>query len=109
VSRTFVFCVFQFSVPTWGAVELLANVTLFFPPVYFATLATRRPLLMLAAGTALSAAIEVVQGLMPNTGRSCDTNDWAMNTAGAVAAVLLASATSAFARRTRPVESSDAE
>lgn len=107
LGRSFVFCVVQFSVPTWRAVELLANVALFFPPVYFATLATREPLLMLAAGTALSATIEVVQGLIPAIGRSCDTNDWAMNTAGTIVAVLLASATMAFTRRKRPAEASD--
>lgn len=107
LGRSFVFCVLQFSVPTLRTVEQLGNVALLFPPVFFATLATRRPLLMLAAGTALSAAIEVVQGLIPAIGRSCDTNDWAMNTAGTVVAVLLASATIALARRMRPVEASD--
>jgi hypothetical protein len=96
--RSFVFCVVQFSMPRLGSVELLANVALFVPPVFFATLATRRPLLTLAAGTALSAAIEVVQGLVPAIGRACDTNDWAMNTAGAVVAVLLATATTALTR-----------
>jgi hypothetical protein len=55
-------CVVQFSMPTLTTVELMANVALFFPPVLFATLATRRPLLMLAAGAGLSAAIEAVQG-----------------------------------------------
>jgi hypothetical protein len=96
--RRVVSCVVQFSMPRLGSVELLANVALFVPPVFFATLATRRPLLTLAAGTALSAAIEVVQGLVPAIGRACDTNDWAMNTAGAVLAVLLATATAAFTR-----------
>jgi len=102
--RSFAFCVVQFSMPTLGSVELLANVALFFPPVFFATLATRKPLLTLAAGTALSAAIEIIQGLLPAIGRSCDTNDWAMNTAGAVVAVILASATMALTRRKQPME-----
>ena len=83
----------QFSLPTLGSVELLANVALFFPPVFFATPATRRPLLMLAAGAGLSAAIEAAQAVLPVIGRACDTNDWAMNTTGMILAVLLASAT----------------
>lgn len=85
----------------------MANVALFFPPVFFATLTTRNPLLTLAAGVTLSAAIEVIQGLVPAIGRSCDTNDWAMNAAGAVIAVLLATATMALTRREHPVEVSD--
>jgi glycopeptide antibiotics resistance protein len=107
LGRSFVFCVIQFSMPTLRSVELLANVALFFPPVFFATLATRKPLLTLATGTALSAAIEIIQGLLPAIGRSCDTNDWAMNTAGATVAAILASATMAFTRRKRPAEASD--
>ena len=84
-------CVVQFFVPTLRSIELLANVALFFPPVYFAALATRRPLLTLAVATGASAAIEAFQALAPVIGRACDTNDWAMNTVGAVVAVLLAS------------------
>jgi glycopeptide antibiotics resistance protein len=105
--RSFVFCVVQFSMPTMRAVELLANVALFFPPVFFATLATHRPLLVLAAGAVLSASIEVIQGLIPAIGRSCDTNDWAMNTAGTVVAVLLASAITLLIRRKQPAEASN--
>jgi VanZ like family len=107
LGRSFVFCVAQFVMPKPGSVELLANVALLFPVVFFATLATRRPLLMLAAGTTLSAAIEVVQGLFPAIGRSCDTNDWAMNTAGVVAATLLATATAVVARRKQPTKTPD--
>ncbi|GAB3435788.1 VanZ family protein [Actinophytocola sediminis] len=96
--RAYAVCTLQFAMPTLGTVELLANVALFIPPVFFATLATRRPLLTLAVGTALSAAIEAVQALAPAIGRACDTNDWAMNTAGAVIAVLLAGGTSKLSR-----------
>lgn len=53
-------CTVQFSLPALGRVELLANVALFVPPVFLATLLTRRPLGMLAAGSALSAAIEAL-------------------------------------------------
>jgi len=97
--RAYEFCAVQFAMPTWGTVELLANVALFFPPVFFAALATRRPLPMLAAGTATSAAIELIQALIPAIGRACDTNDWAMNTTGALTATLTAQATLALAGR----------
>lgn len=107
LGRSFVFCVFQLSMPTLRSVELLANVAMFIPPVFFATLATRKPLLTLAAGTALSATIEVIQGLIPAIGRSCDTNDWAMNTAGTIIAVLLAAATLALTKRRRSAATAD--
>jgi hypothetical protein len=85
-----VLCVVQFSVPTPGSVELLANVALFLPPAFFATLATRRPLVVLAAGVGLSAAIEALQAVVFAIGRACDTNDWMMNTIGVAVGVLLA-------------------
>ncbi|MFD2470656.1 VanZ family protein [Amycolatopsis silviterrae] len=96
----YVACAVQFSVPTLTSVEPLANLALFFPPVFFAALATRRPVLMLAAGAGLSAGIEAVQALVPAIGRACDTNDWEMNTVGAILAVLLASGTIVLANRT---------
>jgi hypothetical membrane protein len=95
-----VVCAVQFYLPTLNRVEVLANVALFVPPVYFATLATRRPLLIVLAGVTLSAMIEAVQALVPAIGRACDTNDWAMNTSGMVLGVLLAAATFALIRRT---------
>jgi glycopeptide antibiotics resistance protein len=104
--RAYETCAVQFSLPSLGTVELLANVALFFPPVFFAALATRRPLLMLVAGTGLSAALEALQALVPAIGRSCDTNDWMMNTIGAVAGTLVAWGTIALnakrPRRPRP-------
>ncbi len=100
--RAYEVCAIQFYLPTFGTVELWANVALFFPPVFFASLATRRPLPMLAAGAALSALIEAIQALVPAIGRACDTNDWAMNTAGTAVAVLLAAATIALADRNSP-------
>lgn len=81
-----ILCTVQFSVPTLGAVESLANVALFLPPVCFAALASRRPVTMLAAGSALSAVIETFQALVPAIGRACDTDDWLMNTIGALLA-----------------------
>jgi hypothetical protein len=47
-----------------------------------------------------------MQYLFPEIGRTCDTNDWAMNTAGTVAAALLASATMRLPRRKQPAEPS---
>jgi glycopeptide antibiotics resistance protein len=94
--------VVQFALPTLGSVELLANVALFFPLVFFATLATRRPVLVLAAGTGLSAVIEAVQAALHDIGRSCDTNDWFMNTIGVVLGVLAAVATIALGNRRMP-------
>jgi hypothetical protein len=92
-------CTVQFDLPTLGTVELLANVALFVPPVFLATLATRRPLLTIAAGSALSAAIEATQALIPTIGRACDSNDWLMNTIGTTAGVLLATTTIALTPR----------
>jgi hypothetical protein len=89
-------CTVQFALPTWGSVELLANAALFVPPVFFATLVTRRPLAVLVAGSGLSVLVEAVQALAPAIGRACDTNDWMMNTLGAGVGVLLAVGTVAL-------------
>jgi VanZ family protein len=56
---------------------------LFVPPALLLAVATRRPVLALLLGASLSAAIELVQALVPAIGRSCDTNDWTSNTIGA--------------------------
>lgn len=82
-------CTVQFSVPRLGSVELLANVALLLPLTFFAALASRRPGLTLIGGMALSATIEALQALVPAIGRSCDTNDWSMNTLGALVAASL--------------------
>lgn len=82
-------CTVQWSLPSWGAVELLANVALFVPPALLATAATRRPWAVLLAGSALSLGIEAVQAVTTGLGRACDTTDWTSNTLGAAAGVLL--------------------
>jgi glycopeptide antibiotics resistance protein len=102
-----VVCTVQFYLPTLGRLEMLANVALFVPPVYFAALATRRPVLIALAGVALSAVIEAVQALVSEIGRACDTNDWAMNTGGVVLGVFLASATIALTNRTTSSEAGE--
>ena len=85
-------CTVQFFLPSLTTVELLANVALLLPAAFFASLATRRPLLVAAVGSAGSAGLEAVQALVPAIGRACDTNDWAMNSLGVLAAALLAGA-----------------
>ena len=83
-------CTVQWSLPTFGRVELMANVVLFVLPVLFAGVASKKPLLMLLAASALSVIIEVFPALVPAIGRSCDTNDWLNNTIGAAVGAVLA-------------------
>ena len=95
-----VFCTVQFSVPFQG-IDTLANVALLFPLTLFAALLTNRPVPVVAAASGLSAAIELVQALLPSLGRACDTNDWFMNTVGAVLAGLLSAGIITVDRRQR--------
>jgi hypothetical protein len=95
-------CTVQFALPSLGSVELLANLALFLPPAFAATLLLRRPLLVLGVAVGASAVIETLQALLPALDRACDTNDWAMNTAGAGVGVLLALATLALSRHRAP-------
>ncbi|QHC58885.1 VanZ family protein [Rathayibacter sp. VKM Ac-2760] len=83
-----VFCTVQFSVPFDG-IDTLANVALLLPGTLLLGVALGRPLAVAAAVSGLSALIELVQATVPSIGRSCDTNDWFMNTIGAVLAALL--------------------
>lgn len=83
-------CTLQWSLPTPGRVELMANVVLFVVPLLLAGLASRRPLLALVAGSALSVGLEALQAYVPAIGRSCDTTDWLCNTLGAVLGAALA-------------------
>jgi hypothetical protein len=94
-------CTVQFSLPGLGSVELLANVALFVPAAVFAVLLSRRPLLVLAAAAGTSAAIETLQAVLGGLERACDTNDWAMNTAGAVLGMLLGITVQALPARRR--------
>ncbi|MDY0893237.1 VanZ family protein [Frigoribacterium sp. CFBP9030] len=98
-------CTVQFSVPFQG-IETLANVAMLLPLVLFLGTATNRPLTILAGAVALSAVIEVVQALTPVLGRRCDTNDWAMNTVGAVLGAVIALVICAIDRRRRATASS---
>ncbi|MFC8797837.1 VanZ family protein [Promicromonospora sp. NPDC057138] len=91
-------CAVQFGVPSLNILEL-ANMALFLVPVFFAALATRRPLVLFVAGAGLSALVEALQGLIPALGRACDTDDWVINTLGAAAGALLALGVLALAKR----------
>lgn len=82
-------CTAQLSVP-FGGIETLANVAMLLPLVVFLGTATNRPFSVLAGAVVLSAAIEVVQALAPVLGRRCDTDDWFMNTVGALLGAVVA-------------------
>jgi hypothetical protein len=68
----------------------LLNVLLFVPAAGMLTLASGRPADGIAAGIGLSAAVEAVQALIPQLGRSCQLHDLIANTLGAFAGVGLA-------------------
>jgi glycopeptide antibiotics resistance protein len=91
-------CAAEWSVPTLGAVELMANVVLFVPPVLLFGTAIGRPLLVLVGASATSATIELLQALVPALGRSCSTNDWLANTLGSLLGAGLAAAALAASR-----------
>ena len=92
-------CAFEWDLPSFGAVELMANVILFAPVTLLAGIVTRRPVVALLAASGASAAVEGVQALAPVLGRSCSTNDWLSNTLGAVLGAVLAAAALRIARR----------
>ncbi|MCA1188746.1 MULTISPECIES: VanZ family protein [unclassified Saccharopolyspora] len=77
----------------------LSNVLLFVPLVFFAVLATRKPLVVLVSAIGLSAAIELLQ-VATNRG-VCETQDFLNNSVGAaVAAAVAATLISRFPGRT---------
>ena len=88
--RLFERCTVQWSLPTPGRVELMANVVLFVAPVLFAAVTIRRPVVVLVVASLLSAGLETLQALVVAIGRSCDTNDWLSNTIGAAIGAILA-------------------
>jgi len=76
-------CTIQWMLPTPNRVELFANVVLFVAPAMLVGVATRRPLVALAAGSGLAVILEAIQAAVPAIGRSCDTTDWLSNSIGA--------------------------
>jgi hypothetical protein len=91
-------CAVEWNVPTLGAVELMANVVLFVPPVLFFGVAIGRPLVVLLGASVTSGLIELLQALAPVLGRSCSTNDWLSNTLGSVLGAALAASAIAISR-----------
>ena len=85
-------CTVQWSLPTPGRVELMANVVLFVGPALLAGVAARRPALAFVCLSGLSGALEALQALVAGLGRSCDTTDWVSNTIGAAIGAGLAAA-----------------
>lgn len=75
----------------------LLNALLFVPLVFFAVLATRRPLVVLVSTIALSAVIEMVQPLTRRGLR--ETQDFFNSSAGAVVAAAVAAGVLALRRR----------
>jgi hypothetical protein len=91
-------CAVEWTFPTLGAVELVANVVLFAPVALLAGVLTRRPAATFLVASAASAAIEVVQAFATALGRSCSTDDWLSNTLGALLGAVLAVAALRLAR-----------
>ncbi|QBX55116.1 VanZ family protein [Nocardioides seonyuensis] len=83
-------CAVEWDFPTFGAVELMANVVLFVPPVLLLGVAIRRPWVVWLVASVVSCLIEATQALVPALGRSCSTNDWLANTLGAALGAALA-------------------
>ena len=80
----------------------LLNVVLFVPAAGMLTLASGRPGDGIAAGIGLSAAVEAVQALVPQLGRSCQLHDLIANSLGAVCGVGLAAGVQTLSRRVHP-------
>ena len=99
--EVFARCTFQWALPTPGRVELMANLVLFVAPALLATVATRRPLVVLLGAVVGSAAIEALQAAVTALGRSCDSTDWSSNAIGAAIGVLLGVAALRLARPAR--------
>ncbi|MFC8722449.1 VanZ family protein [Kitasatospora sp. NPDC057198] len=79
------------------------NVLMFVPIGLFAVLALGRPLLAAVGAVGLSALTETGQGLLTSVGRACDSSDFAANSLGGLAGVLLGCAVRlAMRRRIRP-------
>ena len=83
-------CEVGWEIPPFTGPEPMANILLFVAPVLLAGVATRRPVLVMVAGSGLSAIVEVFQAAVPALGRSCASGDWMNNTIGAVIGALLA-------------------
>ncbi|WP_433163973.1 VanZ family protein [Kribbella sp. CA-247076] len=79
----------------------LLNILLFVPAAGMLTLAGGRPADGIAAGVGMSAAVEAIQALLPQLGRSCQLHDLLANSLGAFAGVGLAVVLLTLTRRRR--------
>lgn len=79
----------------------LLNVLLFVPAAGMLTLASGRPGDGIAAGIGMSAAVEAVQALIPQLGRSCQLHDLIANSLGALCGVGLAAGMQSITRSRR--------
>jgi hypothetical protein len=77
----------------------LLNVALFVPAAGMLTLTGARPGDGIAAGIGMSAAVEAVQALVPQLGRSCQLHDLIANSFGAVCGVGLAVGVQSLSQR----------
>ncbi|GAB3411940.1 hypothetical protein GCM10027515_33780 [Schumannella luteola] len=93
------FCSLRLTTPGLLSFEPFSNVGLFVPLGFFLALATRMPVISVAAGSLVSAGVEAAQAYVTAIGRACDANDWMLNTAGTLVGVLLAVVVSVLARR----------
>ncbi|MFG1819146.1 VanZ family protein [Kribbella sp. NPDC049174] len=85
------------------SIQGLLNVLLFVPAAGMLTLANGRPADGIAAGIGMSAAVEAVQALIPQLGRSCQLHDLIANPLGAFAGVGLAAGLQTLTRGRRLV------
>ncbi|WP_165949463.1 VanZ family protein [Kribbella turkmenica] len=83
------------------SIQGLLNVLLFVPVAGMLTLSGGRPADGIAAGIGMSAAVEAIQALLPQLGRSCQLHDLIANTLGVVAGVGLAAGLQTLTRRRR--------
>ena len=81
----------------------LLNVLLFVPAAGMLTLASGRPADGIAAGIGMSAAVEAVQALIPQLGRSCQLHDLLANSIGAFCGVGVAAGLQNITRSRRLV------
>ncbi|MGY4771385.1 VanZ family protein [Kribbella sp. CWNU-51] len=81
----------------------LLNVLLFVPAAGMLTLAGGRPGDGIAAGIGMSAAVEAIQALIPQLGRSCQLHDLIANSLGAFCGVGLAAGLQTLTRSRRLV------
>lgn len=104
-------CTVQFSVPFQG-IDTLANLAMLVPLTLFLGTASGRPVAVLLGAVALSAGIEATQAVLPVLGRRCDTDDWSMNTIGALLGAGIAVVVLALDRRrggARPSAGADSD